>query len=809
MSIVARLAKINWLLMLIVALGLGLRLWGINYGLPYTYGPDEPTYVTITLQMLRTGDLNAHWWYYPSLMFYLNAAAFLIYFSFGRILGFVSFASPADFPLPEIVTMGVGRLALPAEFLIARGMTALFSAAAIGLVYFIGRRLFSSRWAAMLAALFCAVSPTIIGLSHRFAPDIFAMFFSLVSFLFAIQIVDEPRLRNYVFAGIGAGLAIASKYNAGLVLVALVAAHFLLFGIAGWRRKELYVAAVATALAFMIGTPFAVLDFQNFWDGVRWQAFSYAAEGHAGAEGNALMWYVTYLWQSEGLVALGAAVSAVLILFNRSKQNLVLLSFPLVYFVFVSLLLVRNDRTILLIVPFLALLATSFVAGLHEWSIQRLRLPRAVAVAALSAVIALCALSPLQSVAIANSQLGVVDSRETARVWIDRNLPAGSRVALEGYSPYVDTDRFVVHGEFSMIDRSPEWYVQNGYEYLVFSYGAFGRYYENPVQYPDQMARYVDFFARFPELIRFNDGGYLIRIHKTNVSGLPEQRVAASFGIYAPLLELVGYDVGKGQAGDAVFTLYWRAVEARREPVRLTARLLDRGHLGDRNDQEIARTSGDLFGATNVGMPWPAGITRVPWKIALPAAAAPGLYRVELDVDGEGIGRIPVLSKGSKPISDKLFIGPLKVSPMAPSADELQRARSSGARFGDAFVLQSYQFSEAARAGESLNVTLYWRSIVKTDKDYTVFVHLIDAGGNVRAQVDAQPRAGAYPTSIWDAGEVMRDEYALSLPRDLAPGDYGIEIGAYEYPSLARLAVSDADGKPLGDHLVLANVKVQ
>jgi hypothetical protein len=129
MTLFTRLAKINWLLVAILTAGLVVRLWGVDYGLPYTYGPDEPTYVTITLQILKTGDLNPHWWYYPSLMFYLNAGAFLLYFLFGRIFGFVPFASPADFPFPEIVTMGVGRLAMPAEFLIARGMTALFSAA--------------------------------------------------------------------------------------------------------------------------------------------------------------------------------------------------------------------------------------------------------------------------------------------------------------------------------------------------------------------------------------------------------------------------------------------------------------------------------------------------------------------------------------------------------------------------------------------------------------------------------------------------------------------------------------------------------
>ncbi|MBI3536137.1 MAG: hypothetical protein HY070_01025, partial [Chloroflexi bacterium] len=87
--------------------------------------------------------------------------------------------------------------------------------------------------------------------------------------------------------------------------------------------------------------------------------------------------------------------------------------------------------------------------------------------------------------------------------------------------------------------------------------------------------------------------------------------------------------------------------------------------------------------------------------------------------------------------------------------------------------------------------------------NYTVFIHLLDVRGNIRAQIDTQPFAGSYPTSLWDAGEIVRDEYALELPRDLAPGDYKIELGFYEYPSLARLPVTHANGESIGNQLIL------
>jgi hypothetical protein len=166
---------------------------------------------------------------------------------------------------------------------------------------------------------------------------------------------------------------------------------------------------------------------------------------------------------------------------------------------------------------------------------------------------------------------------------------------------------------------------------------------------------------------------------------------------------------------------------------------------------------------------------------------------------------VPVLNRFREPIADKVFIGPLKIAPSPPTPAELDALRRVGVRFGETFELVGYTL---LRAGDTLNLTLYWRGIAKSNKDYTVFVHLLDAQGNVRAQRDAPPRDGAYPTSIWDVGEIVRDEYALELPRDWAAGEYRLAIGLYEYPSLARLPVVDARGNALGDHLILDTVQV-
>jgi hypothetical protein len=788
--------KLNWILIVIVALGGGLRLWGIGFGLPYLYHPDEGVPVRIALQILHTGDFNPHFFHWSSLLFYANAFVYGMYFIFGRLTG--RFVSPSDLPSPDIVSIAVGKTAMPEEFLLSRGLTAVVGTLSIIGVYLICRRMSGNRAAGWIAALFLAVEPLNVLHSHYIRPDTFVVFFVLVTVYYSFKIVSDPRLENYILAGICAGLATSFKYNAALVCIPILVAHLIHFGVRGLSRKEIYWAASISLVVFLLTTPYAVLDWQHFLQMGPLDAARIYATGHTGAEGDTLQWYINFLSGILGWMLLLVLGEIFAILFKREKQGWVLLSFPLAYFLLINFYTVHFDETALPVMPFLLILSAQMIVRICRQAVQLSSAQRRLAWLA-AGVGTLVLASPLLVASATNDmRLLEPDGREQARIWIDANLPPASRIAVEPYSPYVDTQRYMVAGVDDMTSHSPDWFVQNGFEYLVFSYGSYGRFFENRARYREVAARYDEFFARFSEIQQFNDGGYEIRIYRTDVTDLPSHRVAARFGIYGNWLELVGYDVRLAQAGKPLdVVLHWRALEARREPLQLTARLRDAA------DREIAQSSGALFGSADSGGRWREGITRVPWTMAAPAE--PGLYRLELDVDVEGQGRVPVLSRASEPISDKIFIGPFKVSSAPPSPEELQRARPANIRFGDAIVLQSYSLSERARRpGDVVNLTLYWQSAAKIDKDYTVFVHLLDASGKVRAQMDAPPRGGAYPTSLWDAGEIVRDDYALALPRDLAPGDYKIEVGLYEYPALTRVIVKDASGMTLGNRLILS-----
>ena len=76
------------LIVFIVLLSAGLRVWGLDYGLPHLYDPDEPVFVEHALQILQTGDWNPHWFGHPgTTTIYMNAILYRIIGGIGTALG--------------------------------------------------------------------------------------------------------------------------------------------------------------------------------------------------------------------------------------------------------------------------------------------------------------------------------------------------------------------------------------------------------------------------------------------------------------------------------------------------------------------------------------------------------------------------------------------------------------------------------------------------------------------------------------------------------------------------------------------------
>jgi hypothetical protein len=86
------------------------------------------------------------------------------------------------------------------------------------------------------------------------------------------------------------------------------------------------------------------------------------------------------------------------------------------------------------------------------------------------------------------------------------------------------------------------------------------------------------------------------------------------------------------------------------------------------------------------------------------------------------------------------------------------------------------------KPGQILGISLYWQTLQQPTHDYTVFIHVVPVGkpDTKVAQRDTPPLQGTWPTSKWQAGQLVTDEPNLALPADLAPGQYQIVLGLYQ-----------------------------
>lgn len=124
---------------------------------------------------------------------------------------------------------------------------------------------------------------------------------------------------------------------------------------------------------------------------------------------------------------------------------------------------------------------------------------------------------------------------------------------------------------------------------------------------------------------------------------------------------------------------------------------------------------------------------------------------------------------------------------------------------GGQIVLESAAISATEiEPGGALNLTLEWRADAVPPANYKITVQLLDSGGVLVTQRDAEPVAYQRPTRTWAPGEIIVDRHALLIPNDSTPAQYRLMIGFYnpDHPG-ERLPVS-----PDGDLLLLADINV-
>ena len=196
----------------------GVRLWGITWGLPdethlFSYHPDEYHSLRGALS-LAAGDPNPHFFNYGSLYLYLVGIVCLWH---DAVLG------GADL-LSALLNGATAHVEMAAWVLDARLVVVACGVATVLVVFLIGRRLWGML-GGLCAGGVMAILPLHVLNSHYATVDVPQALFITLCLYFSVRLVEEPTWRNYLWAGVCAGLAASVKYNGIAVLVAPVVAH--------------------------------------------------------------------------------------------------------------------------------------------------------------------------------------------------------------------------------------------------------------------------------------------------------------------------------------------------------------------------------------------------------------------------------------------------------------------------------------------------------------------------------------------------------------------------------------------------------
>jgi hypothetical protein len=271
---------------------------------------------------------------------------------------------------------------------------------------------------------------------------------------------------------------------------------------------------------------------------------------------------------------------------------------------------------------------------------------------------------------------------------------------------------------------------------------------------------------------------------RANLAAIP-QRVDADF-LYG--IRLVGYEIAQpakpGQVTPVI--LFWQVSQPIAADYAISIQVQD-----DRGNIFADAQSAPAFGAYPMSR-WRVGeIVRDPQSFMLRGETPDGEHFLIVGiVDPKSGARIGAKRIGSIAVKGRArYFG-------APSP-----SNKLDARLGDVARLVGYDLQSD---GRSARLVLYWRALASTPNSYTVFVHVVDAQGNIIAQGDAIPGAGALPTTSWVTDEYLADLHEFSIPRDATPGEYRVWIGMYDPKSNARLPVFDLSNQMLGDYIELS-----
>jgi hypothetical protein len=136
--------------------------------------------------------------------------------------------------------------------------------------------------------------------------------------------------------------------------------------------------------------------------------------------------------------------------------------------------------------------------------------------------------------------------------------------------------------------------------------------------------------------------------------------------------------------------------------------------------------------------------------------------------------------------------------------DQFPDGQKENARFGSYVRLSGYEVEGLGQSeGEPLLVRVLWRVEAPPHRSAVSFAHLLNSEGRYLAGWDGLTA----PSTCWQEGDLIVQDYAIPLPADLASGTYQVELGWYDPYTMARWPCA-VDGEPVGDRFLIEGVEI-
>lgn len=490
------------ILAVILILAFAIRFRGLPFGLPLETHPDEPRVVNSALRIVQSGEMNPHFFDYPSMYIYMQAALF-------KVTKSISYGTNGDYKSIKPLLYSRGRL-----------MTVFISMGTIFVVFLLCRMFFGST-AALAAASFLAFSYNHIANSFLITVDSPMTFFVLMSIFMSVLLqVKGPAWKFYIWNSIFIGFAVGCKYTAVFAALPFFFAHFAVssFSFKKIFNRKGFIAILLMIVAFLITTPYSILDYHTFQQHLNNDLSSYAG-GLPGSEMESRLSYgpyFSYLVDGFGVIPLLFALGGglVMLFYHRKydkKMGFLLLIFPVFFFLFIGGFRLSFMRNLMPILPFLSIFAGVSIKTVWDMAVppssNSKRTTQALWFPVAALVIALGLYGMIQQGGKAVKYVRTItlpDTRSMCKDWIEKHLPPGARIILDFYTMGLDKKKFKIKRLSIGAMGNYRNYIH--FDYIVTSNYDYNRFFKNEKKYLNRTATYREIFT-YPLIQEFKPNG--------------------------------------------------------------------------------------------------------------------------------------------------------------------------------------------------------------------------------------------------------------------------------------------------------------